>query len=702
MKKHIEEDLTMQKPIYDPKTDPRFQSPYVDVDEWRERPMPDGSVIPFRYIHGGFEGTGVKFLFCFPEESRYEGRFFQYLSPFPGPDEEVASVGRLGVNDRIGFCLANGAYSVESNMGSTAMFGGQPDSTLCWKASAAVAEYSRIKAMEIYHCSRPYGYVYGGSGGGYKTMSCVENTKAWDGGAPYVIGSPYSLPNTITMHVQGQRVLRNCFDKILDALDAGGSGDPYENLTPEEAQMLQELTKMGFPPIAWYLEAKGHIDPGSLPVLTPGVKRADPSYFEEFWSVPGYMGADPTSTACRDRLQFLGVVKSVQLPGAPAEDNGIGLNGVDDAWKKQLADGNGAWIELEQVPQGENLYLQGVSITPVSGAATGKSLLLKDIVRKPGTEGGYLTIGMCYGMDDLPGVLGAIQPGDTVMLDNSDYIAIQSYYRHQCPPDLDFHAWDQFRNPDGTPAIPQRSFVMGPGFTGTGMPQDGQIQCKIINIQALMDESTCPWCADWYRKKILSVKGNLNDHRVYFMERCMHGDTDALTNYMVVNYMGALRQALMDLSAWVEKGIEPVPSTAYVLGEDGQIHPEQNIQKRFGLQSVVHITANGSKCARVKAGEAVRFEVDVQVPLEAGQVTGIEFADKEYSNKLIDVEFPHRLDYVRYESDGIHGAKASMVLTYDQPGTYFATVRVSSNREGDPNNPYFQILNLDRVRIIVE
>ena len=124
--------------------------------------------------------------------------------------------------------------------------------------------------------------------------------------------------------------------------------------------------------------------------------------------------------------------------------------------------------------------------------------------------------------------------------------------------------------------------------------------------------------------------------------------------------------------------------------------------ERFGLQSVVHITANGSKCARVKAGEAVRFEVDVQVPMEAGQVTGIEFADKEYSNKLIDVEFPHRLDYVRYESDGIHGAKASMVLTYDQPGTYFATVRVSSNREGDPNNPYFQILNLDRVRIIVE
>ncbi len=689
--------------IYDPKTDPRFQKPYIDTDEWRERPMPDGTVIPMRYVHGGFEGTGVKFLFCFPEAKRYQGRFYQYLSPFPGPDEEVASYGRMGINDRIGFCLAHGAYSVESNMGSTAMFGGQADSTLCWKASAAVAEFSRVKAMEIYGCSRPYGYVYGGSGGGYKTMSCVENTRAWDGGAPYVIGSPYSLPNTITMHVQGQRVLRNCFDKILDAIDAGGSGDPYEKLDPDEAEMLRELTKMGFPPLSWYLEAKGMMDPGSLPVLTPGVKMADPSYFTEFWTVPGYLGADPNSTACRDRLQFTGTVKSVQLPGAPKGNSGMGMNGVDDAWKKQLSDGNGAWIELEEVPQGENLYLEGVNITPTTGKAVGKALLLKNIVRKPHSKGGYLTIGMCYGMDDLAGVLGALQPGDRVSLDNSDFIAIQSYYRHQCPPDLDFHAWDQFRKPDGSPAIPQRKNVMGPGFTGTGMPQDGNIQCKIINIQALMDESTCPWCADWYKKKIADTKGNLNDHRVYYMERCMHGDVDALMNYMVVNYMGALRQALLDLAAWVEQGIEPLPSTAYVYGEDGQIHPETDIRKRFGMQSVIRVTANGEKCAHAKVGEGVLLDIDVQVPQGAGEITGIHMAKEERSQEiLVDDPFPTRVVFERYVRDGVHGARARVTVSYDKPGTYFATVRCQTNRRGDPEDIYCQVLNLDRVRIVVE
>lgn len=260
----------------------------------------------------------------FPEKAHYQGRFQQYLSPFPGPDEEVASIGRTGVNDRILFALYCGAYFVESNMGSQNRFGGAADATLCWKASAAVAELSREKAIEMYDCGRPYGYVYGGSGGGYKTMACIENTQTWDGGAPYVIGSPASLPNTITMHVQGQRALRSAFSKIQDALDAGGSGNPYEGLTPNEANTLRELTRMGFPPEAWYLEAWGEIEEGSLPVLMPGLKRGDSEYFKDFWSTPGYMGADINSSAAKDRLQYSTTVKSVRLPrtdkGRAAED----------------------------------------------------------------------------------------------------------------------------------------------------------------------------------------------------------------------------------------------------------------------------------------------------------------------------------------------------------------------------------------------
>lgn len=50
-------------------------------------------------------------------------------------------------------------------MGSEFMFGSKREPTMCYKASAAAAEYSRQVAMEYYGCGRPYGYVYGGSGG---------------------------------------------------------------------------------------------------------------------------------------------------------------------------------------------------------------------------------------------------------------------------------------------------------------------------------------------------------------------------------------------------------------------------------------------------------------------------------------------------------------------------------------------------------
>ena len=383
----------MSKTIYHALSDPDYQDSYVDVDEMRTRPAPGGEEIVYRYIHGGFRAKEVKFSFHFPQQENFRGRFFQYLSPFPGPDEELASLRKTGADDRIAFALTNGAIFVESNMGSKAAFGRSGDVTTVWKSSAAVAEFCRKKAIEIYDCERPVGIVYGGSGGGYKTMACIENTDAWDGAVPYVIGSPVSLPNTITMHAQGQRALRHVFPQILDALDAGGSGDMYAELNEDESTMLRELTNMGFPPLAWYPEADGRFDDGSLPVLLPSVRSSDPGYFQDFWQIPGYLGADPASSAARDRLQFHGVVKSVHLPGVSESVEALeSRNGVDDAWKKMLTGGNGAYLELETLPEGEDLYLKGVNIRIDSGDAKGKQLLLGDMVRNRETGGGYARV----------------------------------------------------------------------------------------------------------------------------------------------------------------------------------------------------------------------------------------------------------------------------------------------------------------------
>lgn len=689
--------------MYDPKADPEYQDPYVDLDEMRTRVLPDGKTISYRYIHGGFRKKAVKFSFCFPDKDSFKNRFFQYLSPFPGPDEELASQEKTGTNDRIAFSLVNGAYFVESNMGSASAFGGSDELEKVWQSSAAVAGYSRIKAAEIYGTDEHiYGFVYGGSGGGFKTMACIENTQVWDGAAPFVIGSPASLPNTITLHAQGQRTLRRVFRQIVDALDAGGSGDMYAGLTEDEQRMLREITEMGFPPQAWFMEAGGRIDDGSLPVLAPMVKMADPGYFKDFWEVPGYLGADCESSAAHDRLIFHGVVKSVHVPGTKVKKSEIdGRNGVDDAWKKALTDGNGAYIELEELPGGEELYHKGTTITPLSGEASGKQLLLGELVRDKEGKGGYLIIGMCYGMEDLPGVLSKIRPGDEVLLDNSDYIAIQSYYRHQVPEDPNFHAWDQFRDADGSPVLPQRRNFLGSSMTGTGTVQDGNIQGKVIVTQSLMDESTCPWCGAWYRDTVRGKKGNEDDFRIYYMQRCLHNDDSGMDNNMVIDYQGALKQAVLDLADWVQYGKEPLESTDYEQ-EGGYIRVTRRGHERGGMQAEIILTANGEKCAHVKVGEEVTIQAYIEVPQNAGEVTSVCYDFKDVWTLPDPGAYPINGTFTRTLENGIHGAVSSITHVYDQPGTYFASARVTTNRYGDENAAFTQVKNLDRVRVIVE
>lgn len=689
----------MAKEIYHALQDPDYQDVYVDVDETRTRENPNGGTLTYRFIHGGFPGKAVKFSLCYPEKEKYTGRFFHYLCPFPGPDEEMTSFSRTGQDDHIAFALEQGAYFVESNMGSAAAFGGYAEPKRVWKSSAAVAEFSRKKAMEIYGTEkRPVGVVYGGSGGGYKTMACIENTDAWECAVPFVIGSPASLPNTITMHVQGERVLRNAFYKIIDNIDAGGSGDMYAGLNEEEAAMLKELTNMGLPPLAWYPEAAGRLDPGSLPVLTPGVKAADPGYFHDFWTLPGYEGSDPNSGACRDRFVLRAHVVDCGVSDENQENGGLptGGNGVDDAWKKQLAASGGAWLEIDAMPLRPDQYVEGTNVTFPGSAADGKTLLLSSITREPGNGRSLITFGASFGADGAADVMPLLKPGDEVLLDNSDFVAIQSYYRHQVPEDLSFHAWDQFRNEDGTPKTPQRPF-MGYGFTGTGTVQDGQIQGKVLQIQALIDEGTCPWCADWYRDQVRNA-GKIDNIRTYFFQRCMHGDNTAMGNSMVVNYLGGLYQALLDVSDWVMCGKEPLDTTSYKC-VDNQVCVELDPAKRGGMQAGIMLTVDGEKCAHVKVGETFTLRAEAVLPENAGSVVAIDYDfHNDWGIPATTPVFDVKGEFTTTEN----GAVSELDWQFDKPGTYFIAARVSSHRDNDKNDIFRRILNLDRVRVVVE
>ncbi len=85
--------------------DPRFNDPFVDIDEERTDP------VPHRYVHGGFTGTDAKFSFYFPPADRYEQRFFQ-------PTHQLF-FSEHAQDPTITFTLESGAYLVQSNMGGS-------------------------------------------------------------------------------------------------------------------------------------------------------------------------------------------------------------------------------------------------------------------------------------------------------------------------------------------------------------------------------------------------------------------------------------------------------------------------------------------------------------------------------------------------------------------------------------------------------
>ena len=285
--------------------DSMFLKPYIDKDEWRDQP------VRHRYVHGGFEGTNTKFSFYFPSKEQYEGRFFQYITPFP--DNENLSQGGNGEEDKIGFAIASGAYFIETNGGGPTDFANPmaSDPTIgAYRANAASAQFSRKVAQEFYGGGRPFGYAFGGSGGAYRTVGGMENADGvWDGVVPYVMGSPMAIPSSFTIRMHAMRVLKDKLPQIVEAFEPGGSGNPYLGLNEEEKAALMEATRMGFPPQAWY----GYKTMGihGFLVLYQSVVMADQGYFkEDFWNKEGYLGAKAPESLLNARIKEKSKIKA--------------------------------------------------------------------------------------------------------------------------------------------------------------------------------------------------------------------------------------------------------------------------------------------------------------------------------------------------------------------------------------------------------
>ena len=668
--------------------DTLLKSPYVDVDEWRDKP------IRHRYVHGGFKGTETRFSFYFPPKEKYEGRFFQYITPFP--DNEYLSQGASGEEDKIGFSVSSGAYFIETNGGGRIDFGkpgfASDPSIGAYRANAASAQFSRVVAVQIFGGKRPYGYAFGGSGGAYRTIGGIENTEdVWDGAVPYVVGSPMAIPNVFTVRMHAMRVLKDKLAQIIDAVEPGGSGDMYAGLNAEEKDALQEVTKMGYPPKSWF----GYKTMGihGFLVLYQGVVMADRKYFtDDFWKVPGYLGANPPPSLLKARIQKVSKIKA----GIPVDEAArLGLiespsaqeRGTAEAAWKSMGEKEGTMpvaFQLEDMLP--DIDFPGGDLVIKSGTAVGKTLQLTKIA------GDKVIIGPADAR-----VLAQVKQGDEVQVDNSNFLAVQTYHRHQVPGN-EYKVWDQFRDKDGRPIYPQRPMMLGPLFTrsASGVLPGGKYKGKMIVLASLWDREAFPWQADWYRLKVMENLGAETDNhfRLWYTDHALHGDlTKQEDPTHTVSYLGVLQQALRDLSAWVEKGIAPPATTNYNI-EDGQVIVPPTATERKGIQPVLTLKANGGERAEVKVGEPVTFNAIIELPQNTGKIVAAQW-DFEGAGSF-GVEG-------KLIPDGNSSTRVTLKTShvFTKPGTYFTTLRGVAQRQGDVRTPYARIQNLARVRIIV-
>ena len=660
-------------------SDPLFTEPYVDIDEWRDEP------VRHRYVHGGFKGTDARFSIYFPPKEQYEGRFFQYIQPISGDENVAHTPGPYTSSYSMDFAIDSGGYLVISNLGRMDMFTGDDPTIVGYRTSAAVAKYSCVLASEMYGDHRPYGYAWGGSGGAYKTISCIENTDGvWDGVVPFVHATPISIPHNFSVQAHSMRILKDKMPAIVDAVEPGGSGDMYADLNEEERAALTEVTKMGFPPRAWFhyrMIAFGYT--GVLTTLFDQIIKTDPTYFDDFWRLPGYLGSDPPESLRRRRINYETTISKLMMPSKLRE---MGIPVSYSAGAESDIEVPAAFI-MEDLPDTD---LQGASIFLKSGNAEGCVLYIAGAFDK--------MVMIAFGQDNFRR-LADVKVGDKVEIDNSVYLASQTYHRHQLP-SSEYYIFDQFRDANGNPLYPQRPEVFK-AETGAGSIQTGRFTGKMIVVQNLIDEIAYAWQADWYRSKVKAALGDRfeDNYRLWFIDNALHTppvvtplDSPPVVTTHVINYGGVLQQALRDVSAWVEKGKAPPASTPYKV-VDGQVQVPPIATERKGVQPIITVTANGGVCTDVKVGKKVKFSAVIEAPPDAGTIVGVEWdfegeGDFPVVQKLKDTKSKR--------------VKVETTYAFSESGTYFPALRTTLHRYGDPHTPHARVQNIGRVRVVVK
>lgn len=646
--------------------------------------------IPYTQVNGHFPAThtlaqlpgvigsptlvqhGV--VWRFPMAGFWQNRFFQATYPLAGDSSAVV--------DPV-FAFTHGAYTVQ-------VIPGNP--LTGYRVNAAAAKLAKAYANTLYgNSKRIYGYTWGASGGSIQLFGELEGTTGvWDGGIPYSTApGPEVIHNFGWEGLYALAVPAAQQAAVAAAVKAGT--DIYAGLNAEQQGVLNELLNGGY--ALRTLETSGFFV-GLATITANNIPDTDPTYENDFWTVPGYEGANPPDYLAAAKVDGFATITGItrnasNVPTSITFDpatvpalGSIGSTGLQ--YYVYAADGVTRTIG-----------------TPTLSSSTGTLLTPRSLT---GTlSGNTLTL---TGTND-PTMLGALAVGGEIRINNRFLLAMCFYQRHSIQNGNP--AYNQYLSANGTPIYPQRSSpAWQENFIATsgGILQSGHIKFQAMIVQNLMDNLATPLGASFYDTQVNeALGGHQADEmfRIYYNDSANHSSTGTITGSSasyLVGFGGLLNQAILDLANWVELGTNPKMSSNYSVAALDQISlPEQAVDRR-GLQPVVTLSVNGADNvlinevdhASVAANTPVTLTGEIQVPPSTGQVLQFDWylggTPVTYGTPTV-LTTPQAL------------VKVAKQISFPTPGTYELTLRTASQRNGVPDTET-ETWNLRRLLINVQ
>jgi hypothetical protein len=677
--------------------DAYFGAPYIDRDEMREKPY------PHRNIHGGFANTDTRFTFYFPAKEEWGGRMYHPLEGAHAGHEEAFNGVMGAMLGGLGMMAGLGGYMVESNCGHIGddvdPRAGIDPPLYGHRAGVESARFSKHLAKQIYGREPDYSYVWGGSGGGRRSPLHLEYCGGvYDGALPFMGGGNIEAHGTNSrvrseqpVHFGSmfnvQRLLAGAkLDGVIDAMQPGGSGNPFEGLTTHERGELANLYRLGYPRGDEFMISKPMGQIWLWTSIADMLLEEDAEFFKKFWTEPGYLGFDEPQYVQGDLIDAkVKVVRVITVKDLMTEEFSGPEYGGAKPMAMMMASGGAVdfpvAVELEDVGGG---YRQGAGVKILSGDVAGRQLYCNQPVGNV-----YFCDGR--GEANLQRFIG-VKAGDLVHVDNHAFLAFCYYYRYHLSDD----PLNDFLRVDGKSIYPQYDVPLASPLMG--VPYSGQYEGKLLWIHHTHDASLWPPQGIIYKRAVEQAQGPekaREKFRLQWTENAEHvppmmmpSNPKRATTQWLIDYMPSIEQGLVDLAAWCEKGIVPAETT-YTFA-DGKVSLPATAKERGGTQPVINVTANGAAKAEVKVGQSVTLRLHAEAPPKAGTFTQAHW-DYDASGKFADDQL---IDLGKTELD------ISTTRTFDKPGVYFVAARVRLNREGDPKARR-QIENLASARIVV-